>query len=108
MSASDALQPGQFFHGTTADLAEGDEVLPASKVGRGRGKSVWLATHPDSAESWAHARAARDGHSETEPDGWTSRTTVPVHVYEVAPHGLKQDRNGWHKADKAVVTRRLK
>lgn len=126
MSASEALSPGQFpehgphsfdalsgrqfFHGTTADLQPGDELQPGSKVGKGKGRSVWLASHPDSARGWAQSRAARDGHTEPDPNdptGWATRSTVPVHVYEVSPTDHSVDRNGHHRAKSARVVRKV-
>ena len=104
----EALSPQQFFHGTTADLKPGEHILPAKDVGKGRGRSVWLATHPDSAQGWGESRAMRDGNFTVGEDGWETKPSVPVHVYEVEPHDLKQDRNGYHKAAKATVKRRVK
>lgn len=105
MTAQHAL--GKQFHGTTADLQPGEKILPANQVGRGRGKSVWLAPHPTAARTWGEARAMRDGHITTAADGWATSASVPVHVYEVEPHNAQVDRNGWVKAEHAVVKRRV-
>ncbi len=56
------LQPQQFFHGSSADLNEGDVVRPASEVGRKnypglqswRHKEVWATNSEADAWDWGH------------------------------------------------------
>jgi len=98
-----------FFHGTTAHVEPGEDLLPGGKVGRGRGRSVWLTPSADHARQWAQTRVIKEGHGVTGEDGYSFHADpkIPIHVYEVEPHGLKQDRNGHWRADRATVKRRL-
>lgn len=88
------------YHGTNADLAPGDRVLPGNEVGRvvedfgdDTHDSVWMTPNPEDAYHWAEQAADVHG---GEP-----------RVYEVhAPH---LERNGDdYLAGHATVRRRVR
>lgn len=77
------LQPQQFFHGSDADLNEGDIIQSAHKAGRmnypglqpWRHKSVWATDSETDAWDW--------GHMGTRNQNWDKK--VRPTVYEVEP-----------------------
>lgn len=101
-----ALNPEQFFHGTTAELYPGDRIEPTSVTGE-------YPTFPNMSDS-RYAYATR-----SESDAWhyaelawhESGAGIP-HVYEVRPAGRhskdpSRDRQG-HSRDNFENDRRSK
>lgn len=96
MSATGALQPKQFFHGSPHEFKPGDELLPPSKTGAtlNRGDS-----HPDHVYVTPHAFVAAQYTWAFDKNGKLAapqgETKIPAgHVYEVEPRGqLRNDPN---------------
>lgn len=74
-----ALSPKQFLHGTSADLKEGQVIIPGGIMGKRktsfsglRSKRVYVTTSPSSAESYSKQAVRAHGGE--------------ARVYEVEPH----------------------
>lgn len=99
------LNPQQFFHGTTANLEIGDEVVPGAEIGKWnypwmdeeRNKKVYVA--PDEAEAWHWAGGDRDA-------GTKGRQVV----YRVQPHATPVRTGEYgdeHTTTRATVVDRI-
>jgi hypothetical protein len=67
MTASDHLQPGQFFHGTASELRPGDMLDPSQELGAKRGQGrVYATTDRQAALNYGEykAMARRAGYGE--------------------------------------------
>ncbi len=103
------LNPDQFFHGTSASLASGDEVKPAQTLGMDA--SPWRDVHDHPGEVWKREKVFST-HSEARAWGWANASAShtghqPV-VYEVAPSAdVSQTAPDEHASATATVKRRI-
>lgn len=81
MTASEHLNPQQFFHGTSAEFQPGDLVDPKREIGvrRGQKSYAFMTTSQDAARNYGKYKA--------DADYYRGQVNATGHVYAVEPTG---------------------
>lgn len=88
-------RPPKLFHGTTAKMSVGDELVGGLTAKTSRSPWVWMDNNAEWAAGWGEFRALRTCVQAAEP--------VEVYVYEVEPIGEVQIARGAWRARSARV-----